>query len=195
MATKVRIDAKGFTDKQLDKLNRAGELLERVINSQVFQDEVLNFSYQYYTGALWWKSWHTSNAFRWNNGDSNAEVLKKFLDGKELKTEKDNEIDVLITIEVMDSGVLGYTNPDTLKTWISKAFFNEAELHEIAGNLAHEYCHKRGYDHEFNPTALRDYTVPYAVGYITDRVAKELLLRDQPEQRLALSRGESVSFA
>lgn len=179
MGTKVRVEATGFSSKQLEKLSEAAALLERVINSSAFAEEVLNFSYQYSTGALWWKRWFTSKNFRWNNGDTRAQVLEKILAGNELKSGADQEVDCIITLYTGDPGVLGYTYPSTLKTWINSHFFNDAPIYEIAGNLAHEYCHKLGYDHEYNRTSLRDYTAPYAIGYMVSRLGKEVLATDK----------------
>lgn len=170
---KVTILSTDFTAPQNEKLLNAGKLLERVLNSTEFAQDVLDFQYSYTTGMLWWKNNYISTRFRWNNGDTNGKILDKILAGNELDTGDDGELDCKITLYTGDAGVLGYTNPNTLKTWINSHFFNQASLADVAGNIAHEYCHKIGYDHEFNYTSLRQYTVPYAVGYLVARLAKE----------------------
>lgn len=171
--TKVTISSTNFTAPQNERLMNAGKLLEQVLNSPEFAQEMQGFQYSYTSGALWWKQTYISKRFRWNNGDSNPMILANILDGNELNSGKDNEVDCQITLYTGDSGVLGYTYPSTLRTWINSYFFNTASLPEIAGNLTHEFCHKIGYGHEYYYSSLRQYTVPYAVGYLVVRLAKE----------------------
>lgn len=178
MATLVRVEPKGFNGKQLALLEEARTILEKVINHDEFKKRVLNFSYPYSTGSLWWKKWYTSQGFRWNNGDDRQTIYTKVLSGDEMGTGSDQEIDVKITVYTGDAGVLGYTNPGTLRTWINSKFLDTASAAEIAGNLIHEYCHKTGYDHEYYYNSLRQYTVPYAIGYLVTEIARELAKKD-----------------
>lgn len=63
------------------------------------------------------------------------------------------------------SNVLGYTSRGAI--YVNTRFSNRADIADIAGNLAHEYCHILGYSHKGNrPTAYNLQTVPYVIGYL-----------------------------
>lgn len=49
---------------------------------------------------------------------------------------------------------------------VNTRFSSRAEIAEIAGNLAHEYCHALGYSHKGNRvTPYNLQSVPYVLGY------------------------------
>lgn len=165
----------GFSEKQEAKLWLAGRLIEKVVNTDEFEKEILRFSFQYSvcTGSLWWKKCRheRSLGFHYTN-KTNALVYDSIMSGAEiLRPDQDCAINVDINLTAGKSNVLGYTYPNTLKTWISRWFLDSAPASEIAGNIMHEWCHKIGYDHEYRNTALRQYSVPYAVGYIVSNLA------------------------
>lgn len=62
------------------------------------------------------------------------------------------------------SSVVAYTSSDKIIR------FNRRKLNrqknEIAGTIAHEYCHVIGYKHDFHKTKERDKSVPYVIGNI-----------------------------
>lgn len=107
---------------------------------------------------------------------SPGQVFETIMSGAEkLSPEIDGEADISVTLDARDAGsVIGYTYPNTRMQWIYASFFGRATPADIAGNLAHEYCHKIGFEHEFNFTSLRQYTVPYAIGYLTREIANNL---------------------
>jgi hypothetical protein len=62
------------------------------------------------------------------------------------------------------SKVLGYTSRGSI--FVNTRFSSRAEIAEIAGNLAHEYCHVLGYGHKGNKvTPYNLQSVPYVIGY------------------------------
>lgn len=175
---KVKVNlASNFNPKRLEKLKEAISLTERVVNSDEFKKMILSHNYWYSTGRLWWKKWYNPKAFRWNLGYTNQGVYDKIMSGAEvLSPEKDAEIDVDIECVVArHNGVLGFTYPNTLRTYVYSWFFDSADLPDLVGNIVHEWCHKIGFGHEYRNTALRQYTVPYAVGYIAEGVARRML--------------------
>lgn len=173
---KVKVNnARDFSEKRKAKLDKAIALADKVVNSELFKQRILNFRYTYSSGRWWWKKWYTVPAFRWNDGLSNQQVYNLVMSGKEHGSQADSEIDVDITLVMArHNGVLGYTYPDTLRTWIYSWFFDSADLSEIVGNIVHEWCHKVGFDHEYNRTSLRQYTVPYGIGYIAEEIAERI---------------------
>ena len=63
--------------------------------------------------------------------------------------------------------------PDTSVITSNRRFFDNFTPAEIAGNLAHEWMHKIGFDHDFNSTSRRPYSVPYAVGDLVESLAEQ----------------------
>jgi len=180
-----------FSDQQIAKLEEAKTLLEVAINSERFKEEVLKFSHgggSYSTGWGPWRRWHQSplrKYFSWNfyttldgkDSDTltNEEVYAFIMRGKSLYEATGNSaIEIQITMS-NQRGVLGWTYPNQLMTWVSAWFFNSSDSPDIASNLAHEAMHKLGFDHTFNWTHTRDFTIPYAVGNIVYKICRELI--------------------
>lgn len=164
----------GFSFTETEKLLQATSLLESVLNSARFETAILDFSYMH--KDHFWTKPYRKFAFRMTKL-SRYQVLAKIMSGSEvLSPGVDNEADIQLTIDRRDAGdVLGYTYSSTAMQWIYASFFGRATLADIAANLAHEYCHKLGFEHEYERTADRQYTVPYGVGYIVKRIAEEIL--------------------
>jgi hypothetical protein len=162
-----------FKPGEAEKLSNAVAIWEKVWNSPEFQHLVLNFGY--YERVGFFRRLKYRSGFRLTQYNSKG-VLDFILSGSEiLSPEKDGEADIALTIDRRTTeSVIGYTYPATKMQWIYSKFFNSMDVAEIAGNLAHEYCHKLGFEHEFNPTALRQYTVPYAIGYMTRDLARKM---------------------
>jgi uncharacterized protein YjaZ len=85
--------------------------------------------------------------------------------GKEvLREAKNYQADIVLRIDRRRRrGVLGYTYPSSIKQWIY-SWFLKSDFKSVAGNLAHEWCHKMGYKHAYKYNSTRHHTVPYAVG-------------------------------
>lgn len=168
---KVNLLAEGFNNVELEKLELARTHMENALKSKKFFDFMMNFSYEETTctGRFWNRKCTTSinQMFRYNNGKSRKEIYNHLLLGSEkLNSDEDYEADVFLKIDRRrNKNVLGYTYPNTSWQWVYATFFSNSTYKEIAGNMAHEWCHKMGFDHEFRYSNLRQYTVPYAVGY------------------------------
>jgi hypothetical protein len=160
----------GFTDTEWAKEEAACYWWAKAWNDPAFQDQVLYFSYpwQVNPGVRFWKKKIvvTVRDFAYCPKPRTV-ILSKMLSGSEnLKPGDDETADGEIVCG-NQKGVLGWTNPGTLKVWVSRWFLQSASIAELAGNRAHEYCHKLGFGHPFDPTPTRPYSVPYAIGRIT----------------------------
>ena len=78
----------------------------------------------------------------------------------------------LYTSSWFGRGTLGYTDINTKTIHINTRFYNTAQPFQIAMNMVHEWCHKMGFDHDSARTARRDFSVPYAIGYIVRDLAQ-----------------------
>ncbi len=172
--------AEKFTDLQYDKLMQAKALVELIINSKAFKNRVLNFNFN---GSL---------EFVQNNGLSNEQIYEYLMTGAErypVQTEADRMMDFDLILYkpkwYQSKNVLGYTSRDTSVIHINRKFFNQAEFNQIAMNLVHEWTHKMGFEHDFNRTDRRPYSVPYGIGYI---------VRDLGNKMLGFSSSEELNF-
>lgn len=170
----------GFSDEELEKLTKAVGLMASAWSSDEFKEFVVNFEYSYQANVGRWPfrklQTFSGKQFRWNLNLNNLQVYEKLTSGSEtLNPGEDHDADISITIDRKNvRGVIGYTYPTSRMQWIYSWYFKAYSAAEIAGNLAHEYCHKIGFDHEFNNVPGREFTVPYAIGYQTVKIARAL---------------------
>jgi hypothetical protein len=161
-----------LTPNEKEKLELAANHIVDCINSDEFKDWCLGFNYSYTdcTGSLWWKKCQKVivNHFNWNDGLSNEQVYNKLMSGSEhLSPNADAEMDITLVIDRRNKrGVLGYTYPNSYKQWIYSWFLSSSSYRDVAGNIFHEYCHKLGFDHAYKFHTTRQYTIPYACGYL-----------------------------
>ncbi len=167
----VSLEARNFKEKDIPLLEASVSKMARALGSDNFEDFCLRYSYksQSCTGYWWWKKCKSiiHKSFRWNKELCRKEIYDKLMSGKEtLSPDHDNEADVFLSLDKKNKkGVLGYTYPSTNWQWIYNWFFKTGNADSIAGNIAHEWCHKMGFGHERKYNSLRSKTVPYAVGY------------------------------
>ena len=163
-----------------DGVNKAIE----IINSQEFKDAVINYSWKDVKGNI-------HNNFYQNKSTytelPSGKIIERYLSNQEIydlimtgwdqfhQTE-DGDLDLQATIYYKAwSSAVGYTYPDTFATWINQKFWTgsyENIVAMISGNVTHEYKHNLGFDHDYDWTIYRDFSVPYAIGTIVHQLAK-----------------------
>ena len=176
---KVNVEIQNAKPEHKAKLLKAAEIAGQVLSSQSFDELVLGFKYTYtYRVSFWRRIYKTEtvDGFYQAEGKSNKEILDIIKIGDELKKgERDGEIDVIINVQYPGKrGVLGWTYPTIIQQYISGWFLDDASVPELVGNMIHEWLHKLGFDHDYRATALRPYSVPYAIGDIAEKIAKEI---------------------
>jgi len=176
---KVNVEIQNAKPEHKEKLIEAAKLAGEVLSSPSFNSAVLNFSYSYtYRVSFWRRIYKTEvvQGFYQANGMSNQDILNTINLGDELQNgNKDGEVDVIINVQYPGKrGVLGWTYPDVIQQYISGWFLDDATVPELVGNLVHEWLHKIGFDHDYRATSLRPYSVPYAIGDIAEKIAREL---------------------
>lgn len=167
---KVTVKTSGLSPDEQNKIDLAAQRMELVFNSEEFKNFVLNFSYPvtYCSGRLWWKkcTTETRSCFVDNQGLTNFQIYNRLMSGAEtLDQTPDSEADIFVEVDRRNRrGVIGYTYPSTKWQWIYQWVLLRYSIFDIASNLAHEWCHKIGFDHSYKWTATREYSVPYAIG-------------------------------
>lgn len=175
----IKVSLKIFnakTMRQEEKTKDAVSLIERVVNSDAFRDAVLKYGYErhYSKGWLWSKKWYTE----WVDGftstkETPAQVYARIMSGiTQDESTPDQELD--FRVEVLNGGngrVIGYTSHPYDRTYTYAWVFNDYSIAELAGHLAHEYFHRVHYSHS---SASDHNSVPYAVGYIVEKIGKQM---------------------
>jgi hypothetical protein len=153
-----------FSQAQEGKVNTAISLMRKVIASDEFRTRVLNHTYK------------GKKTFVDNGGLSNAQIYQKILDGAEKMgdTSKNNQLNVELELYYAATTTIGYTYPSSLRIWMNTKYFNNYTPVKIADNLMHEWLHKLGFGHTTTYSASRNYSVPYAIGYMVEELAAKL---------------------
>lgn len=151
-----------FNHENKLKLIKAINLIKKIINSNQFRERIINYQYQ------------GIKKFHENNELSNNEIYQKIMEGAETigNTEKNGVMDVEIELYDQNSKTIGYTYPNSTRIWINLKYFNKYTPEQVADNLIHEWMHKLGFTHAVKWDKNREHSVPYAVGYIIEDIAK-----------------------
>lgn len=63
------------------------------------------------------------------------------------------------------SNVVGYTYPGVPVIYANRKFHNDYGICTKASNIGHEASHNMGFDHDYEATAQRPYSVPYTINF------------------------------
>lgn len=162
----------GTDQIRFSKYLEAVSLVEKVVNSEAFKAKVI---------ATQFKS----------TSDSGEQVYKKIMEGSELLSPGVNyQWDFGVGFYYKKfSKTVGWTDKTTHILWVNTAKFDSMELSDIAANIAHEYTHKIGYEHDFRNTAIRPYSVPYQVGGIV-----KFLIKNENDKQVVPEASKEVSM-
>ena len=153
-----------FNSYDEEKVMMAIEIIKKVIRSVEFRDRVIQFSYAGKKG------------FVDSQGLSNDQIYQKLLEGSEtLDPDVDHEMDLDLELYYSRRSTVGYTYPDGLRIWMNTKFFRAYNPAEVAGNIFHEWTHKLGFEHAYRYSASRDFSVPYALGYLIEELGRKYL--------------------
>lgn len=157
------MDIKGFDAESMKKLEKAFEIVEKVVNSEEFKNRVLNF-----------ENAKGERAFASNKKLTNEEIYGIFMDGREsLQQNTPGEMNYFLSLYYKRfSRVIGWTNGSINTININWKFFKNFKPSDVAGNLVHEWVHKIGFDHK---SAAEHDSAPYAIGYIAREMGERYL--------------------
>lgn len=148
-----------FDKTSQSKVEKAIEIIKKVVASAEFKNRILNFTY------------NGKKQFVDNNGLTNEQIYQKILEGAEdLRPEVDHEMDLELELYYSWTSTVGYTYPDELRIYMNTKFFNSYTAVEVADNVFHEWTHKLGFDHDASYSVSRDSSVPYALGYLIEEL-------------------------
>lgn len=155
------VETLNATRTQETKIDKAIDLMRRVIASESFRTRILNHTYK------------GKKTFVDNGGLTNLQIYNKLLAGAEtLNGRKNNAMDLEIQIYTNNfTSTVGYTYPNISKIYMNTKYFNKYTPAGVTGNMMHEWLHKLGFKHARSATSSRPYSVPYAVGYLMKELA------------------------
>lgn len=160
---KVNITYVNFTATQKAKYEKAAEIVKKVVATKEFMDKVKNHKYN---GKI---------TFVDNGGKTNEQIYQNILNGNEtLQSSKNNAIDVEVELYYANTSTVGYTYSNSKRIWVNTKYFDTYTPAKVAGNLFHEWLHKLGYTHASSYSTSRDYSVPYAIGYMISNMGAKL---------------------
>ncbi len=153
----------GYSTQERTKLDAATDLLGKVLNSREFRDGVLNATFNGKPGFA-------------SDSRTPSEIYATIRAAKESYTASaDGEVDLNLELQNFSwfqRNVVGYTTEASDTLTINRRFFSSYSPAEVAGNLAHEWLHKLGFEHDFKATARRPDSVPYELGELVERLAQ-----------------------
>ena len=168
-----------------EKFLKLRHAIRKTVNSEEFKNKCIRYTYTNttYTGRWWWRKANSTTVYGMKkpNGKRQEQIHELFMSGRDqFNTVADKDIDLYVTLYYSRKNVIGYTYPNTFKTWINKKFFlhrlnSKSGKAGIIGNIIHEYMHNVGFGHSFKNNSTRQHTVPYAYGYIAAEVAMKYL--------------------
>jgi hypothetical protein len=150
--------------KELALIQKSFPIMEAVVNSEEFKRLVIG-----YRGS-------DGKGYTSNRGMSNEQVYTFLMKGKELIGGDSTLGEMNFNVERYSrwwSKVIAYTSPGN-HDWImvNGKFYSKFDEIAIASNLVHEWTHLTGFLHD----SARDHdSVPYAVGYIVEKLAEKYL--------------------
>lgn len=148
----------GFSAKEEEKYVTATKMHEELLNSRDFMERFLRLD------------------MIQKENLSNHDIYRMLRSGSDrLNKDADGDMDVSVVIYHANNSTVGYTYPNSVKTWVNRKFFSSYDYAAIAGNQSHEYFHKMGFGHPARETPTRHKTVPYAGGYLVRDMIREMV--------------------
>lgn len=174
----------GGTKRTRELYKKGLDAALKVLNSEEFKQAVLDYSWTDTNGVV--RKEFKLDQYSYVDKETrkkvtvdldNQGVYDLIMSGwDKFSQEADKDLDVKATLYYKRwSNAIGYTYPSTFATWLNTKYMVGSEtaiVALIAGNIVHEYMHNLGFDHAFNWNPTREHTVPYAIGYIVNRMVK-----------------------
>lgn len=163
------IEIKGLSASRTEKMKRATQIFEKVLNDPEFRKEL------------------GTRTFRSDRKDdlvpnpTYRRVIEKIYAGAErYKPEPNNAADIYWYAEKKNfwkrltgkCNTIGYGYPGEKRIYTYTCLIDEDDsMAEIVGNLAHEWSHKLGFVHKEEYHSERHLTVPYVFGDLVEEFA------------------------
>jgi hypothetical protein len=173
----VDLDAlSGFSSADKTKIDQAAQAMSEALSSEDFRQAVLSFTYD---GKQQFSNNQLANAAGDTvaTGMSNQQIYDTMMASRETylnNTDETAHINLTLYTPSFYKkwNVVGYGYPGQPQIFMNWYYFNSYDIAQVAANIAHEWTHKLGFDHDYNRTARRPYSVPYGVGCLVEHLAE-----------------------
>jgi hypothetical protein len=162
-------DRSNLTAAQSAKIDQAVSVLNKVMNSTELKTAILNFTYS------------GSQQFVQNNGLTNAEIYQTLMAGAELYPSSslanyaaDIKVKIYYPPWYSTTSAVAFTSTSDAYLNIYSSYFSSSSVAALSETLIHEWTHKLGFDHDYDSTARRPYSVPYGIGGIVYDLARKV---------------------
>lgn len=183
---KVKLDLYNYKESEIQIIENAVIHMAKAMGDPEFEYFCRNHEYEIEesTGFWLWKKTNKKKyiGFHMNEGLTGYQIYTRLMNGAEMEpdeTEEDQEADIFLKIDRSYGGsVIGYTYSTTKWQWIYQRILDTWDYWDVSGNLAHEWCHKIGFEHEsgsFSNNPAKKFSVPYSVGYYVRDFVKNKL--------------------
>jgi hypothetical protein len=167
---KVKVDFRSSREMEIDIVKKAVRYMVHAMGEDIFYSYCANYKYKVKKYKWTWtgkKTWYEEYKGFWETyGLTQHQIYNKLMKGEEVLSEDgvDYQADIFLKVDRKNKpGVIGYTYPSTKWQWIYQRVLDRWTYKDVAGNLAHEWCHKMGFGHTSGKR--KKHTIPYAVGY------------------------------
>ena len=141
------------------KVEEAAIYLKRINNSKEYKQAVLDFTYL------------GKKRFVDNEGMSNAQIYNHLIGGAEaLRPTLNYQMDLTVECYYENNSTVGYTMASINKIYANTKFHKSYSACQTASNLQHEWSHKMGFGHAVRWATSRDYSVPYGLNTIVEKL-------------------------
>lgn len=159
LSFKVSFDNLEMTESQVDRMNQASEIIKRVVSSDSFRDQIVNYTY------------NGVKRFVKNKGLSNENIYLAILDGAEKLTPvKDNTMSLSDQLYTAALPEKSYSYTNTLLIKINNTYFNSASNNELAARMVHHWLHKLGFNYKNTTSEAKRNSVPVAISRIVEEI-------------------------
>lgn len=161
LSFKVNFGLQDMDETQTEKFSQASEIIKRVVASDSFRDQIVNYTY------------NGVKRFVKNKGLSNEKIYLAILDGAEkLTPAKDNTMSLNARLYTATFPEMSYSYANTLLISINTAYFDKITAVELAGRMTHHWLHKLGFDYKNTTPEAKLNSVPVAVSKILQDIGQ-----------------------
>ncbi len=158
-----------YFESEKVRTRKIGTEMETVLNSREFHDRVLAFQ------------WNGATQYADNDGFTNEEIYDQIRNAVE-NDNPDGRPNVMELVHKISRPwfctwrkAIGFTNPGSPLITTYSCKYRRMSDADLGGHFTHEWMHRLGFGHDYNLTAKRPSSVPYAVGRIAGQILDEML--------------------
>lgn len=159
---KINIDGSPLnTVERRKKAKLVAEEMAVILNHPSFNERILKMKYH-------------GERSKWKDAPLEGILIHIRAAAEVLDPEVDYELDLIVDDYYSPFNTVGKTYPDVKYILCNTKFFDSYPTKLVGSNFLHEWGHKLGFDHDFNWTYERDFSICYQLNLIYEAVWEEV---------------------